>query len=164
MEKEFVSFEISKEIKELGFNEKCFGYYDKKGELIILSNKFAGELVGHGGVKNELFTWLKENDRTSGELYTLSRSVTAPLHQQLIDWFKTEYNIWVNIDTTLIHFYVSEVLQPPKFQFIIEDLVDRDGDYLFHSADEELFYFDYKEAREQAILKTIKIIKKIKSK
>ena len=28
MEKEFVSFEIALALKELGFNEKCFGFYD----------------------------------------------------------------------------------------------------------------------------------------
>lgn len=102
MNKEFVPYEEALALKELGFDEPCLAYYtttndvviDKEGNktnFILLSSKLRGELVGHGSVKNSLFKWLKENDKTSGELYTLSNSMTAPLYQQAFRWFREKY-------------------------------------------------------------------------
>ena len=103
MRKYFVTYDIATSLKELNFNEKCLAYYTKdftnldkngnKTNFILLSAKLRGELVGHGSVKNELFKWLKANDKTNGELYTLSNSVTAPLYQQVFDWFRKKYNL-----------------------------------------------------------------------
>jgi hypothetical protein len=33
MEKEFVPYELAVKLKELGFDEPCFGYYDEGGNL-----------------------------------------------------------------------------------------------------------------------------------
>lgn len=65
MEKLFVSYEIAKELKELGFNEPCFMYWDYDMEMKYkhLLNKYP--------VKNDMFLDL----------------VCAPLTQQIIDWF-----------------------------------------------------------------------------
>ena len=35
MEKEFVKYEIALELKELGFDEPCFGYYGVENELCV---------------------------------------------------------------------------------------------------------------------------------
>ena len=136
MKEQFVTYEIALKLKELGFNEKCFGYF---------------------GIQNEVEIEISYNS----DLNLIRRNfISAPLWQQVIDWFKEKYNIWIIVDTSLIKFYKDDQLLPPKFQFVIEDLINRDNDYLFHSADEELFYFDYKEARNSAILKTIELCQK----
>ena len=93
MQKQFCTYEISKELKELNFDEECLAYYckeaiyeDKDGNktnFVLLSAKKRGELVGHGSVRNYLFQWLLNNDKTHGELHTLSQSIAAPLWQQV---------------------------------------------------------------------------------
>ena len=84
IKEQFVGYEISLKLKELGFDEECLAYYTKDKEFILLSAKKRGELVGHGSVRNALFKYLKENDRTYGELFTLSNSIAAPLWQQCL--------------------------------------------------------------------------------
>ena len=131
LKEQFVTKEIAIELEKLGFNKECFSYFELKSEAFDQK-----ELVAKSSLK-----------------------IYLPLWQQVIDWFLIEHNIWINVDTSLIKFYKDDELQPSKFQFIIEDLENRDSDYMFHSADKELFYFDYKYAREQAILKAIELIK-----
>ena len=139
MKEQFVSYEIALKLKELGFDECCLAVYFK--------DKF--QLIKGFNINNVDLHVANEMD-----------AILAPLWSQVIDWFLINYNIWISVDTSLIKFYKDDELQPPKFQFIIEDLNNRDADYMFHSADEDLFYFDYKEAREQAILKAIELCKK----
>ena len=138
MEEQFVSYEIALKLKELGFDECCLAVYFK--------DKF--QLIKGFNINNVDLHVANEMD-----------AILAPLWSQVIDWFLINYNIWISVDTSLIKFYKDDELQSPKFQFIIEDLNNRDADYMFHSADEDLFYFDYKEAREQAILKAIELCK-----
>ena len=133
MKKQFVTYEIALKLKELGFDEECLGYY-------TINNK--GLLYPYNKSK-----YINRKDFLC----------VAPLWQQVTDWFLSQYNIWIIVDTSLIKFYKNDELQPSKFQFVIEDLNNRDADYMFHSADEELFYFDYYDAREQAILKAIEL-------
>lgn len=93
MKEEFVPYNLALKLKELGFDEGCLAYYSKeaiyedrdgnKTNFVLLSAKIRGELVGHGSVRNYLFQWLLDNDRTNGELHTLSESITAPLWQQV---------------------------------------------------------------------------------
>ena len=141
MEKQFVSYEISKELKKLGFDEECLACY-RGGSLYQ---------CGSGGYHED---WNYHKSYGEGNQW-----ISAPLLQQVIDWFVEKHNIWIVVDTSPIKFYEDEELQPVKYQFIIEDIKDRDGDYLFHSADADLFYLDYKEARVQAILSAIEILK-----
>ena len=139
MKEQFCTYEIALKLKELGFDECCLAVYFK--------DKF--QLIKGFNINNVDLHVANEMD-----------AILAPLWSQVIDWFLINYNIWISVDTSLIKFYKDDELQPPKFQFIIEDLNNRDADYMFHSADEDLFYFDYKEAREQAILKAIELCKK----
>jgi hypothetical protein len=107
VDKEFVPYEEALELKELGFDEPCLSYYtdgnytlDKDGNktnFVLLSAKLRGELSGHGTVRNSLFKWLKDNDRTSGELYVLSNSTTAPTFSQAFRWFREKYDLFIAI-------------------------------------------------------------------
>lgn len=65
MQKEFVPYEQALELKELGFDEPCFGYYDNIGKLFFNTN---GQPVGNDWV------WVVPTD--------------APLYQQAFRWFR----------------------------------------------------------------------------
>jgi hypothetical protein len=156
MENEFVPYKEALALKELGFDKECLAYYtekeyeNRKGILTnfnLLSSKISGELVGHGSVKNSLFSYLKNNDRTSGELYILSNSVTAPLYQQAFDWFRKNHNL--------------ESSLPLKRS---KDLGDFYGGYIIHKYDNlgksyGTNYKTYEKARLGCLKKLIEIVK-----
>ena len=67
MDKEFISYEEALILKELGFNEPCFGYYrDSDGQLFP-------------------YTYYE------GQFDDLT---LAPLYQQAFRWFREKYKIW----------------------------------------------------------------------
>ena len=69
IEKEFVSYEIASQLKEIGFNEECMGWYNP--DLMITAKN----------IKQQDLHW---------EYYL------APLYQQVISWF-LERKVWINI-------------------------------------------------------------------
>jgi hypothetical protein len=71
MEKEFVPYQQALELKELGFDELCFG-------------KFYHNHLEIGG------SWLNSEfnkDKKDGNIFT-----SAPLYQQVFRWFREKYN------------------------------------------------------------------------
>jgi len=71
MEKEFVPYQKALELKELGFDEPCFG-------------KFYHNHLEIGG------SWLNSEfnkDKKDGNIFT-----SAPLYQQVFRWFREKYN------------------------------------------------------------------------
>ncbi len=73
MEKEFVTYEIGLELKNLGFNERCYGCFSH------LDNK-------------ELWT---------SRVYTngVSENIAAPIFSQVFRWFEENYSYFVDIKT-----------------------------------------------------------------
>ncbi len=67
MEKEFVPYKQVLELKELGFDEPCFDFYDNNQELFYNHEKKEKIHVGDG--------------------------VNAPLYQQAFRWFREKYNL-----------------------------------------------------------------------
>lgn len=63
MEKEFVPYELAVKMKELGFNEKCFSFYNTTMMLVVSE-------------------FLFQNSDAKGT------EVIAPLWQQAFDWFR----------------------------------------------------------------------------
>ncbi len=74
MKEEFCSLEISLKLKELGFDEECFGYYLLNKENILVHSKNA---------------WFKAIDSNS-----LINKIPAPLWQQAISFLK-EKNVLI---------------------------------------------------------------------
>lgn len=72
MEKEFVPYEIAVALKELGFNELCFGY---------CNNQFKKDIIKRG-IKGSVNSALE------------SFEVTLPLYQQSFRWFREKYEIF----------------------------------------------------------------------
>ena len=73
MKDQFVTYEIALKLKELDFNEECFGWY----------NYDKLQLFGHDCL---LDGYAGEEDRPF-----------APTWQQAIDWFRVKYNIHIKI-------------------------------------------------------------------
>ena len=65
MTKEFLTYELTLKLKEVGFNEPCMGYYDCERDLKLVPNK------------NKF----------------LSCEYAAPLYQQVFKWFREKYGL-----------------------------------------------------------------------
>ena len=73
MKKEFVTYEIALELKQLGFNEPCFGW-------------FTGSYLRIGSVV--------ENKHVQGE-----DEILAPTFSQAFRWFEEKYSYFVAVKT-----------------------------------------------------------------
>jgi hypothetical protein len=82
MNKEFVTYEIASELKELGFNEPCFGYYYT---LNGKDWKFIEKTEYHR----------LDDEMNIGSKFTL----LAPLYQQVFRWFEEKYSYFVDVKT-----------------------------------------------------------------
>ena len=79
MKKEFVTYEIALELKELGFDEPCFGFYN--------------------GSKNKNIGLIWYEMPNSGQDTIPVGDVLAPLHQQVFRWFEEKYSYFVDVKT-----------------------------------------------------------------
>jgi hypothetical protein len=78
MEKEFVPYEQSLELKELGFDEPCFGrYYYKESYPMLNPNSGETELVFEFG------QYIKQTEIT----------ILVPTYQQAFRWFREKYKL-----------------------------------------------------------------------
>ena len=62
MENQFVSYEQALELKELGFNEPCFGWWfvDEKMLFIEKSKKSTSDNILQAPLKQQVFKWFRE--------------------------------------------------------------------------------------------------------
>jgi hypothetical protein len=102
MKKEFVPYDLALELKQLGFDEPCFGYY-VDGELrgINLGMEELGGIEPY--YKRFGFHTLSNHD-----IDNLNKIVvTAPTYSQAFRWFREKYNLFgqVNIRT----YYIYEI-------------------------------------------------------
>jgi len=81
MNKEFIPYEPSQDLKELGFDEECLAFYNStlKTPNELLYPQYGGE-VGNWNVENHL--------------------ISAPLYQQAFRWFREKHNLFANIHST----------------------------------------------------------------
>lgn len=79
MEKEFVPYEQALALKELGFNEVCFGYCLSSFKKDVIKQSI------NGCINSALE----------------SHEVTLPIYQQVFRWFRDKYNLhsWVTSKT-----------------------------------------------------------------
>lgn len=86
MENEFIPYEEALALKELGFDELCFGLFDMRGKFIV--KPFANQTMS----ENEF------------------GGCSAPLYQQAFRWFREKYkiNAWVFIECLEIRFQIQK--------------------------------------------------------
>ncbi len=99
MKNEFVSYEAAVELKQLGFDEPCFGYFQENKTRVIIDNS--------GLITNSNFSKIFSEDRF--------RLVT-PLYQQAFRFLREEYG----------DLLLPEYGRVPHFT-IISNLVLQDG-------------------------------------
>jgi len=79
MKKEFIPYEQALELKELGFNEECFGCYELAE---VRDYKNNGLEIRNEIVLNTLNGYRKYDDESQ---------TSAPLYQQAFRWFRNQY-------------------------------------------------------------------------
>ena len=106
MEKEFVTYGQAIVLKELGFDEPCFGYYNttrsKQNELLF--PQYAGELEN----------WNK-----------MTHLCSAPLKQQVFSWFRYNnyrFTIYWDLDSNKYMFDIFGNIEPKysRYKFLFE--------------------------------------------
>lgn len=80
---QFVTYKISLKLKELGFNELCFGYFNCKGNLKISDCSKSINDIPFYYKNSECEVWLSS---LFSSKKVRSKICVAPLWQQAIDW------------------------------------------------------------------------------
>ena len=78
MEKEFIPYTLALALKELGFDEPCFGYYNSNGKFKTKQDEYELYLICNS-------KWI-------------SPSCSAPTYSQAFRWFREKYGLLVNIE------------------------------------------------------------------
>jgi len=83
MEKEFIPFELSLKMKQLGFDEPCFAFYNYNSQLCRYMNPDKDwNNLNHQQLKNSKIT--------------IPNTHTAPTFSQAFRWFREKYNLHIN--------------------------------------------------------------------
>jgi hypothetical protein len=130
MEKEFVPYELALELKQLGFDEPCFGSYVKltKTQNTFFMNDVVDEIDRETPLHKSLIT-------------------KAPLYQQAFRWFREKYGLFHSI------IYQDDNSRPGVFDY---EILSKRG----KSQIDECPEFDTHEEAELACLqKLIEIVK-----
>ena len=155
--KNFIPYDLALKLKELGFDEPCFGYYTPMKEWMMKGTRLNPKRHFHGcnwaNSDNSMYFMYKQNsfgDRDSvvknSEFTKAIHNVAAPLWQQVIDWFRIKYNWLIVVDVANSNEYYAAIREYDKIGAIISKIPYK-------------IYSIYEEAREQAILKAIELIK-----
>ena len=133
MTQEFIPYEQASELKELGFDEPCFGWFRS---TLIPSNFTEFFLETEFGMNESPSDWVNSN--------FLDEACSAPLYQQAFRWFREKYNLksWIQEHTT------------DTFIYEIRPHI------LTHYKEGEVYvYTIYEEAELACLIKLIEIVK-----
>ena len=138
MEKEFVTYEQALALKELGFDEPCFGFYKLKH-----SNIYYNTIV-----QTQIHKFRNNSDLN---LYSdLKEKIAAPLKQQSFKWFRDKHEI----EVTIACFYNNK-LDMPYGKRVYHCHIVRDG-----ITTKGPKFKTYEEGESTCIDKLIEIVKK----
>jgi len=91
----FIPYELAVIAKEKGFNEPCLACYDSPTKI---SQNNADEGIDF-------------NERVRNS--TLVQCITAPLYQQIVDWFRDKHNLMIEIgleDSNLFDYIIGNMI------------------------------------------------------
>ena len=128
MKNEFIPYEQALELKQLGFDEPCFGYYDGNHNLQYMFNG-----------KSEKFTERKMCVSDS----VRTEWISAPTFSQAFIWFRKKYFLHSYISCSCT---VNEIL---SYDWIIHKIMNT-------GTREENFITDYERTYEDAELECLK--------
>ena len=135
MKKEFIPYELALELKKLGFDEICLGYY-------FIGNTFSISMNNTMFTKNSIVNNRPDN------------VITAPLWQQAFDWFREKYDIFSKINRN----YIDKSLK--EYWYEIEYFHNNSLHGTSSIADSK-YNLTYEEARLECLKKLIELCKQI---
>ncbi len=144
MEKEFVPYEESLALKNLGFNELCSHEYNlcDDDEIILEYHE--------DGITNTYLEVLTDeiNDENieNEDIKLIDPSFTAPLYQQAFRWFREKYNYWS---------YIFPYIHKKDWNYHIQ-YYDTE---MWGAADIDSGFKTYEEAELECLKKLIEIVK-----
>ena len=129
MEKEFIPYTEALALKELGFDEPCFGRWIEPTELSISA---------------------PEDDEYCQKQHEFTWTALAPLYQQAFKWFREKHDKYgvVNID-------LSNNLKDKIFVYMVEDKLG----YIIDLESRSEEYNTYEEAEQACLNKLIEMVK-----
>ena len=144
MEKEFVPYELAVKLKQLGFDEPCFG-------------KFYFNQLYIGGV------WINNDFKKDADVFTFKEDsdvfTSAPTYSQAFRWFREKYNIQSS-------FKFSRFLNHYSFEIRFQKLANGENPpvMVWHLVDSWLglnldLFETYEEAELACLTKLIGIVK-----
>jgi len=108
---DYVSFEIAKLLKEKGFNESCYTYYDDIDGTINRFDK------GYH-FNNTSYPWGVPYDVSKAKKY-----IVAPTQQMAMKWLREEHNIHIELNWDKGNqLYSFQIWKPGKYQPEISSL------------------------------------------
>jgi hypothetical protein len=131
MNKEFIPYEQALELKELGFDSVCFGFYNPRHEIGDLR---ANPLYEHSG-------GCFDNYNRTDYL------VSAPLYQQAFRWFREKYDLHVSFGR------LYDTAETKKY------VIDTYNEICSYEVDYSGGHSTYEEAELACLKKLIEIVK-----
>ena|ERR1035437_146835 len=136
MKNQFVSYNMALKIKELGFDEPCFGIWINRGTQVDVMY-----------VAKQDDAWMAEQNE----------GILAPIWQQVLHWFREKHQIYIEVltDCTTEHKFCFKI---SKFVGNTKDLSELEWDWIQHDNVNWSLYYTYEEALEESIKEAIGII------
>jgi hypothetical protein len=136
MEKEFITYEQALTLKELGFNEPCFGWFRSS---LIPSNFTEFFLETEFGMNESPSDWVNSN--------FLEKACSAPLYQQCLRWFREKHGL---------HYIVCKNIQIDGYGY--REVIQ----IHYMEENKNTIFKTYEEAELECLKKLIEIVKKQK--
>jgi hypothetical protein len=138
MEKEFVNYTEALSLKELGFDEPCFGYYVGKDREVYTSNEtlFAP------------FQFRLESKTT----------FVAPLYQQAFRWFREKYDLCAYV-VTAPNYIKGESKYKTRFSYEIYGMNEKSSSTVFITIRDVVNLSTHEEVELECLKKLIEIVK-----
>ena len=136
MKQEFITYQQALELKELGFDEPCFGWFRS---TLIPSNFTEFFLETEFGMNESPSDWVNSN--------FLDEACSAPLYQQAFRWFREKHDL---------HSCVAPVYEDEISKVIVYWIWIQGFDSF---EDEDINYKTPEEAELACLIKLIEIVK-----
>jgi hypothetical protein len=133
MKNQFVSYELSVKLKELGFDEPCLAVYGYT--MTDFEKEFRERLVYHEEISLTEGRRMEFDDLKNS---AIGFDIAAPLYQQVFDWFREKHNAY----TDITRFYGNNI-DLPGYRYNIQ--YDSSVSLSSH------VYKEYHEVREKCI-------------
>ena len=93
MEIGFLPYKEAFTLKELGFNERCFGYYNSKGDLRLSEVSTDGTYIPAYYANKYCSKWLGGLFESKSDK---AKICAAPLYQQAFKWFRDTHGLYIH--------------------------------------------------------------------